>query len=159
MVGVQRGLEVHVLNRGTGGPKPDLVRDLGATYHSEPLDTLPRDFDIVIECTGAPSLVVNAVSHTAPDGIVCLLGVCDAGKMTTIDAGAFNTEIVLGDRVVFGSVNANRRHYEAAILALRQASRDWLGRLITRRVPLSRWAEAFDKQPHDVKTVIDFTPE
>ena len=31
----QRGFEVHVLDRVTDGPKPALVRDLGATYHSE----------------------------------------------------------------------------------------------------------------------------
>ena len=52
--------------------------------------------------------------------------------------------MVLENDVVFGSVNANRRHYRAAADALAKADKDWLGRLITRRVPLDRWQEAFE---------------
>jgi threonine dehydrogenase-like Zn-dependent dehydrogenase len=159
LFGVQRGLDVHVLDHATDGPKPALVRDLGATYHVGPLNALRRDFDIVIECTGAESIVVDVVSHTAPDGIICLLGVSDPGKPTTIDMGALNNDIVIGNRVLFGSVNANHRHYEAAMRALGRANPDWLRRLITRRVPLASWHEAFEKRPHDVKTVIDFASE
>jgi hypothetical protein len=59
--------------------------------------------------------------------------------------------------VVLGTVNANRRHYEAAAQALAQADVRWLERLITRRVPLELWEDAMQHQPLDVKTVIDFT--
>ena len=62
----------------------------------------------------------------------------------------------LGNRVVFGSVNANRRHYEAAVAALARANRDWLRRLITRMAPLSEWKTAFERRADDVKTVIEF---
>ncbi len=34
LIGKQRGLDVHVLDRVDSGAKPDLVRALGATYHS-----------------------------------------------------------------------------------------------------------------------------
>ena len=67
-----------------------------------------------------------------------------------------NRELVLENNVIVGSVNANRRHYEAAAEALRRADTDWLKALITRRVPLEDWAQALQRQPHDVKTVIDF---
>lgn len=40
LLGVQRGLDVHVLDLATDGPKPQLVKDLGATYHSDTLDRL-----------------------------------------------------------------------------------------------------------------------
>lgn len=153
---IQRRLEVHVLDHNTDGPKPALVRDLGATYHPGKLGELRRDFDVVIEGTGVPSLVSGVMSHVSPDGIICLLGVSEAGATESVDVGALNADLVLGNRVVFGSVNANRRHYEQAIAALCVADRDWLGRIITRRVPLDRWQEAFDKRPHDVKTVIEF---
>jgi threonine dehydrogenase-like Zn-dependent dehydrogenase len=63
---------------------------------------------------------------------------------------------VLGNDVVFGTVNANRAHYQAAADALAKADRAWLSRLITRRVPLERWREAFEKRDDDVKVVIDF---
>ena len=64
--------------------------------------------------------------------------------------------MVLENGVVFGSVNANRRHYAAAIDALARAERAWLERMITRRVPLARWRDAFAPQAEDVKVVLDF---
>lgn len=158
LLGSQRGLDIHVLDRAAGGPKPALVRDLGATYHAS-IDDLGRDFDIVMECTGAAAVIVEAVHRTAADGIVCLAGVSHSA-MKTIDIGALNRDIVLGNRVVFGSVNANRRHYEAAIDALQHADASWLHRIVARRVPLDRWSEAFDPREDDVKTVIQFaSPE
>lgn len=72
-----------------------------------------------------------------------------------MDAGALNRELVLENNVAFGWVNANRRHYEQAAAARARADADWLDRLITRRVPLSR-AEALERHPHDVKTIIIF---
>jgi glucose 1-dehydrogenase len=62
---------------------------------------------------------------------------------------------VLENDLVFGSVNANRRHYEAAAEALRAADRSWLERLITRRVPLDRWREALEREQHDIKVVVE----
>jgi hypothetical protein len=53
-------------------------------------------------------------------------------------------------------VNAGARHYEQAERALAGADRGWLGRVITRRVPLERWPEALERRPDDVKTVITF---
>jgi hypothetical protein len=54
-----------------------------------------------------------------------------------------------------GSVNANRRHYQAAAEALAAADRDWLERLITRRVPLESYEDALETRPDDVKVVIE----
>lgn len=157
LLGVQRGLQVHVLDRVADGPKPDLVRDLGAVYHTEGLDALGFVPDIVIECTGAPAVVLDVLARTGRNGIVCLAGVSSGGRRTEIDAGMLNRTMVLENDVVFGSVNANRRHYEAAARALAAADPNWLGRLITRRVPLQQWRRALEPQPGDVKTVIDFT--
>jgi glucose 1-dehydrogenase len=67
-----------------------------------------------------------------------------------------NREIVLENNVVFGSVNANRRHWELGVAALRKADRRWLERLISREVPLERWSEALVRQPDDVKPLIRF---
>src|SRR2546421_333603 len=113
--------------------------------------------DVVLECTGAPQVVIEVMGRNAPNGIVCLAGVSAAGTQTLVDAGALNRTIVLQNDVVFGSVNANRRHYEAGVAALLRADQAWLRRLVTRRVPLSRWREALEPQPGDVKTVLDFT--
>ena len=52
LIGVQRGVEVHVLDRVTTGPKPALVEQLGATYHTGTVDDIGLHPDIVVECTG-----------------------------------------------------------------------------------------------------------
>ena len=36
-----------------------------------------------------------------------------------------------------------------------EADRDWLERLITRRVPLHDWTEVFDRKPDDIKVAVD----
>jgi hypothetical protein len=73
-----------------------------------------------------------------------------------VDLGSLNRELVLENNVVFGTVNANRRHYEMAADALAQADRSWLDRVIARRVPLPQWREALERRPGDVKAVITF---
>jgi hypothetical protein len=75
----------------------------------------------------------------------------------SFDFGEFNKTMVLNNDVVFGSVNANRRHYELAVNALVDADKTWLGHLISRRVPLSNWQEALENRPDDIKVVVDFT--
>jgi threonine dehydrogenase-like Zn-dependent dehydrogenase len=157
MMGTQRGLEVHVLDRAEEGLKPELVSGLGAAYHTGPVEELCRSAapDIVVECTGVAQLVIDAMQYNAPGAIVCLTGVA-ANRRLTVDAGALNNEVVLENDVVFGSVNANRRHFEQAGEALAKADHDWLRRLITRRVPLERWHDALEKGEDDIKTVVEF---
>jgi glucose 1-dehydrogenase len=158
LMGAQRGLDVHVLDRATEGAKPDTVQALGAHYHSGDITEVSEGIapDIVIECTGVAELVAGAMRHTAPGAIVCLTGVA-ASRTLSVDVGALNNELVLENDVVFGSVNANRRHFEQAVQALRDADRDWLGRLVTRTVPLERWQEALEKGDDDIKVVVDFS--
>ncbi len=155
MIGAQGGLDIHVYDRNKDGPKPDLAAGLGVTYHSEFPDLGALSPDIVIECTGAAPVVKQTVAAAAA-GVVCLTGVSATGHDITFDIGGFNRAMVLDNRAVFGSVNANRRHYEAAAEALAKADRAWLTRLITRRVPLTRWAEAFERCDGDIKVVVDF---
>jgi threonine dehydrogenase-like Zn-dependent dehydrogenase len=156
LLGVQRGLDVHVLDHVQSGPKPQLVADLGATYHSGSVADACAGADVVIECTGVGQLVFDAMADLAPGGIVCLAGVSAAGRELSVDPGALNRAMVLGNEVVFGSVNANRRHYQAGADALARADATWLGRLVSRRVPLDQWSDAMAHQPDDVKVVIDF---
>ncbi|HYZ10454.1 MAG TPA: glucose 1-dehydrogenase [Actinomycetota bacterium] len=157
MLGVQRGLEVHVLDRVTEGPKPALVGDLGAVYHAD-IEEADMPFDVVIECTGVGELVFHAIEHTAPGGVMCLTGIASSRREIPLDASAVNKELVLNNTVIFGSVNAGARHYEQAGRALAAADRGWLERVVTRRVPLDRWSEALGRQPDDVKTIITFGP-
>jgi glucose 1-dehydrogenase len=156
LLGAQRGLDVHVLDQVTEGLKPELVAALGATYHHGPVSETGIEPDVVIECTGVAQLIFDVMDHAGANGIVCLTGVSSAGRALSVDVGMLNRRLVLENDVVFGSVNANRRHYEAGAAALAQADPAWLGRLITRTVPLDRWREAYQRRPTDVKVVLAF---
>lgn len=157
LIGTQRGLDTHVLDRVTSGPKPEAVRALGATYHHDDIDSVAAKLrpDIVIEGTGVGSLVFGAMRNTNSYGITCLTGVSSGGHSIDIDAGLINRDIVLENDVVVGSVNANLRHYHQAADVLARADNDWLERLITRRVPLEDVAAAFEPADGDVKVVIE----
>ena len=151
LLGVQRGLDVHVVDHNTKGPKPEAVRALGATYHTEWPGLHP---DIAIEATGVSSLIVDAIANTAAYGITVLTGVSSAGRRIDVDLGAANRSIVLENDAVVGSVNANRRHWAAAADALAKADHAWLERLITRRVRLDDYRDAFEHRHSDIKVVV-----
>ena len=156
LLGVQRGLQVHVLDQVTEGLKPDLVAALGGTYHHGSVADVGIQPDIAIECTGVGQLIFDVMETAGANGIVCLTGVSSGGRELPVDVGLLNRRLVLENDVVFGSVNANLRHYQAGAEALAKADRQWLGRLISRRVPLAKWREAYDRQPTDVKVVLEF---
>ena len=156
LLGVQRGLEVHVFDQVTTGPKPELVSDLGAIYHSESLATSGVKADVLVECTGVASVVLETMTCRAVDSVTCLTGVSSPGKTDPVDVGSVNRSLVLGNESVFGSVNANRSHYEAAVTALEKADPGWLQRLISRRVPLADFDDAFRRRDDDVKVVLSF---
>ncbi len=151
------GAEVHVLDRATDGPKPGLVGDVGAIYHNEDLDRVGGQYDVVLECTGDADLMMAVPAMTAPNGIVCLAGVTDEGHQVVVNSDLARN-LVLENRTIFGTVNSNRRHYEEAARVLAQADQGWLGRVVNRRIKLDDWKEAYNRQPDDVKTVIEFLP-
>ena len=157
LLAAQRGLEVHVIDRYEEGPKPRLVRDLGAHYHATDVATVAKEAppDIIVEATGVPQLIFDVIEHNAAFGIVCLTGVSPRGRNLTIDAGGLNRDLVLENDVVFGSVNANLGHYDLAADALDRADRGWLERMISRRVPLEDFEQALEKRSDDVKVVLE----
>jgi threonine dehydrogenase-like Zn-dependent dehydrogenase len=157
LLSVQRGYRTYVLDRVTEGRKPDMAGRLGATYvQPGDLGDTAAEADIVIECTGYIQMLLEAAPLHARYRITCLTGVSSAGAESTVDPGLLNRNMVLQNSVLFGSVNANRQHYEAAAKALAQADPGWLADLITRHVPLGQWAEAYARKPDDIKTVLTF---
>ena len=157
MMGVQRGLAVTLFDRAQEGIKPALAEKLGADYCSGDLSRLTLRPDVIIECTGAPAVIIAALDMTSPAGIVCLADLSSGQHKVEIASDVLGRTMVLENDVVFGTVNANRRHYAMAADAIAAADQDWLRMMITRRVPLSAWTEAFENRAGDVKTVLDFT--
>ena len=156
LVGKQRGLEVHVLDRMESGPKPDLVRALGATYHSGAVADTGVEPDVIIECTGVGQVIADAIRVIAAGGVVCLTGVGSGGRTTGLTTADVAAEMVLRNNVVLGSVNANKRHWYKAAEALVRADRSWLERLITRRERPEDFAVALERRDDDIKVVVEF---
>jgi threonine dehydrogenase-like Zn-dependent dehydrogenase len=156
LIGVQHGADVHVLDRVTTGPKPALVKQLGATYHTGAIADLGMHPDIVLDCTGAVELIRHAMQAISPGGIICLTGVGSPAAPQTVSAAELATDVVLKNIAAFGSVNANRRHYYRAAKILAAADRLWLAQLVTRTVTPSAAGQALERAPDDIKVVMEF---
>jgi threonine dehydrogenase-like Zn-dependent dehydrogenase len=156
LIGTQHGLEVHVLDRIESGPKPELVRALGATYHSGSVLDLDFAPDIIIECTGVGSVIADSIQKVGAGGIICLTGV-GAGGVVSRAVGDIAAAAVLKNNVIVGSVNANKRHWYKAAEALARADRKWLSQLITRREKPENFKKALERQPDDIKVIIQFS--
>jgi threonine dehydrogenase-like Zn-dependent dehydrogenase len=133
------------------------VQQLGGTYCVGKVSDFEIKPDIVMECSGAPSVIRDLLGSTAASGIVCLVGVTESGHELGVDIGAVNRTMVLENDTVFGTVNANRLHYEMASEVLTKADKAWLGALITRREPIANWTDALERKHDDIKVIVDFT--
>jgi threonine dehydrogenase-like Zn-dependent dehydrogenase len=157
LLATQRGYQTYVLDRVTEGRKPEMVRRLGATYvPSGDLGEAAAEADIIIECTGYVQMLLEAGPRNVRHRITCLTGVSAAGAEAAVDPGLLNRNMVLQNSVIFGSVNANRHHYELAAKALAEADPGWLTDLITRQVSLDQWDDAYTRKPDDIKTILNF---
>ena len=151
-----RNLEVHVLDRATTGPKPELVRDLGAIYHTGGVLDLGFNPDIIVECTGVGLVIADSIRKVNSGGIICLTGIGAGGSLggAVADMAA---AAVLKNNVIVGSVNANKRHWYRAGENLAHADPAWLSRLITRREKPENFKHALEREPDDVKVIIQFS--
>jgi len=156
LIGKQYGLEVHVLDRIESGAKPELVRALGATYHTGVVAGVGFEPDVIIECTGVGQVVSDAIRGIGAGGVVCLTGVGAGGSTTGPAVADVAAAAVLKNTVVVGSVNANKRHWYRAGEVLARADPAWLARLITRREPPESFMRALQRQPDDIKVVVQF---
>ncbi|MEO8591713.1 MAG: glucose 1-dehydrogenase [Candidatus Solibacter sp.] len=156
LLGRQRGLDVHVLDRAESGPKPELVRSLGATYHSGRVAKIGFEPDIIVECTGVGMVINESIEQVGSGGIVCLTGVGSGGRTSGLATADVATQAVLQNKAIVGSVNANKRHWYKASQALARADRSWLSRLISRVERPEDFANALHREAHDVKVIIQF---
>ncbi len=153
MVLRNRGLEVTTFGLT---PPPylnsDLVEAIGARYVSTEQTSLREDvaqhggYDLVFEATGYSPIVFDAMCHlVAKNGVLALASVTGGMRRSEVPSDAINLDFVLGNKVMFGTVNAGRQHFEEGVrdMAVAEAQYPgWLARLLTHRVDgLDRYAE------------------
>ncbi len=140
--------------------KARLVRDLGGVYVDSAVEPIEGQFDIVVEATGSPQVLIEGLRHLAPNGIYVLLGVYPPGGLMQ-QLGELATDMVLNNKVIVGSVNAGLKHFEMAIKHLKESKDrfgDWALRLITKRATLDNYQEAYTWTHDDIKTVLEIAP-
>ena len=160
LIGVQRGLEVHVLDQVTTGSSPTWCAALGATYHTGHDRRTPAR--IPTSSSSAPAWPRSSStpwSTSAPAAWSASPASRRAATPSRSTTGMLNRTMVLENEAVVGSVNANRRHYEAAAEAL-AAGRPRTGSSGSSPggCRSSDWQDALDRQPDDVKVVIEVEP-
>ena len=149
-----RGLEVVTLAL-TEPPhlNAELVEALGARYVSTRQRSLSQvsdqfgPFDLIFEATGFSPLVFQAMEVLGKNGVLVLSSVTGGDRKVEVAADAINLGFVLGNKVMVGTVNASREHFEVGVrdLAMVEAQRPhWLSRLLTHRIPgLESYQQAF----------------
>jgi len=151
------GVEVTVASLE---PEAPLVEALGARYAPAAAGALAGlgRFDLVVEGAGDAQLAADSLGLLDRGGVACLIGIDGRDRRVELDGRVLALDFVLGNRVVFGSVNAHRQDWAAAVAALDAAAgrwRDVLESFVSLRVPLDRFAEAFDHRGGKATLVLD----
>jgi glucose 1-dehydrogenase len=139
-----RGLEVTTFGLT---PKPylnsDLIEALGARYETTtnvPVREAGKQFgpfDIIVEATGAAAVAFDSMLALGKNGVLVLSSVTGGHRELTVPGDRINLEFVLGNKVMVGTVNANREYFEAGVQHMAMAEtqyRGWLSRLLTHPV-------------------------
>lgn len=160
-----RGLETYAFDRARGDSlKASAVRASGAEYVEAGQTNLTQlvheagPFDLIFEATGYTPFAFESVDALAPNGVLCLLGVSGGSREISLDSNRFNQKLVLGNRVVFGSVNSALQDFRAGLEHLNEIRTRWPKLpevLVTRRSRLEDVADALARRPGDIKVVVE----
>lgn len=160
-----RGLRTVVIGREDGSaPKAQLAKRLGAEYISVANKTLPDVAketgypDLVIEATGVSKVVFDAMEILGANGVLCLLSVTGGDTMNAEPIDLINQRLVLGNQIVFGSVNANPRHFKQGVKDFVTIGRKWPGvmnRLLTDQIPWQDHKKWFSERGGGIKSTLE----
>jgi threonine dehydrogenase-like Zn-dependent dehydrogenase len=160
-----RGLRTVVVGRETPSDfRAQIAKSLGAEYLSvanKALPDVPKETgfpDIVIEATGVSRVVFDAMEILGPNGVLCLLSVTGGDTMNPEPTDLINQRLVLGNQVVFGSVNANPRHFKMGVKDFVTINKKWPGvmnRLLTDRIPWENHKKWFLDRGAGIKSTLE----
>ena len=162
-----RGLDVHVVGREADNDlRAQLAKKIGATYHTvvnkSVLDVEKEipPIDLAIEATGVASVAFHGMQVLGPNGVLCLLSVTGGSKSADQPIDKINQQLVLGNQVVFGSVNANPRHFAMGVKDFTVIEKKWPGvlkQLITTRLPWDQYDHWFGQRGSGIKTTLEIS--
>jgi threonine dehydrogenase-like Zn-dependent dehydrogenase len=160
-----RGLRTVVVGREDASDfRAQIAKQLGAEYLSvanKALIDVPKETgypDIVIEATGVSRVVFDAMEILGPNGVLCLLSVTGGNTMNAEPIDLINQRLVLGNQVVFGSVNANPRHFKQGVKDFVTIQKKWPGamtKLLTNRIPWENHKTWFSERGTGIKSTLE----
>lgn len=151
-----RGYEVHGFGRDPreGYLNAELCEAIGATYDSTAETSVAGttgkygEYDLIFECTGYSPIVFDAMQSLNENGVLILSSVTGGNKVVEVPSDKINRQFVLGNRAMFGTVNASREHFEMGVkdLALCEAMyAGWLSKMLTHKVEgLENYEKVFE---------------
>jgi threonine dehydrogenase-like Zn-dependent dehydrogenase len=156
--------EVLAVERTERPAKHDLLAAAGIGYKATgggPLrEVLAGDrFDLILEATGSSQSVVDALPLLAANSVCCLTGVFPGNAAErSVPLDELLREMLYRNKSIVTTVNSNRSYFERGVQSMVEIERRWpglLARLITRRMPMERYAEAVEPERDGVKTVVE----
>lgn len=157
-----KGLKVYAAaTRDKESLKAKIVSSVGGIYvnvRETPIESVESRFDIVVEATGRVEAALEALTLLGPNSVMCFLGVYRE-KRACEEFGKVLTNVVLGNRLMFGSVSSNKSHFEMGIEDMFEIKRRYgnvLGKLVTKKLHVADFEQAFEPGREDIKTVIYF---
>lgn len=167
MLLVEQKMEVYVLARSPpGNKKSQLVQQIGAQYLSTLTTSLEQVAnkigkpDFIVEASGDSRMAFEAMRMVNNNGVVCLTSITGGNREISISSDKINLEYVLGNKVVFGTVNANIVDYYNGVNSLSRFMERWpeiLPSMITRRIPLAEYEKALQPANEDIKVTIEIS--
>ena len=163
---LQRGFTTYVYSlEPEDSPNAQAAKAVGAAYvcarTSDVAQLASRvgNIDLVYEATGAAQVAFRLLEVLGTNGVYVLTGVPGRKGPIEVDADLLMRNLVLKNQLVFGTVNAGRDAFEAAIRDLGKFAEQWpaaLRSLITRRYPIEACAEVLLGKPGGIKNIFSF---
>ncbi|MDP2923785.1 MAG: glucose 1-dehydrogenase [Candidatus Omnitrophota bacterium] len=161
----EKGLTTYTIARSPKGCfKSDIAQSCGSVYidinETSLLELKQKidNIDIIIEATGSSKVAFDAMQILAPNGVLCLTSITGGESRLEILADKINLDMVLGNKIIFGTVNANRKYFEMGVTHFQTFQHLWPGlleKMITRRYAFQDFKEGLDRKREDIKIVLE----
>lgn len=156
------GFETYVYSRSSG-PIAALVESFGGKYIAAETNTVEQmaqqvgPIDLIYEATGASRLSFDALKVLGVNAVFIFTGVPGRKAPIEVDTDLLMRDMVLKNQIVYGTVNAGRDAFEAAIRDLGIFQSRWpeaVKSLITGRFPMEHYRELLLGNQAGIKNVI-----
>ena len=159
------GMDVVSVDRtATNAIKDRIYKEMGIEHinsNDVPIEKLPgklgKRIDLVVELTGSPKAVASSLNVPSINGVLCLLSVTGESYSESVDIGRLNYNMVLGNKLILGSVNSNISHFIKGtqdMAAIESQHPGLLKTMITRKIKLEDFSYEMLNDREQIKNVI-----